>query len=150
VWVRIQRRRRVHHLVALALALTAGGVGGVLARAGLADAPAPVEVRVDLGSPRRADGSASLRARWQVRWAGGEVRVYRNALGAVLRCPGAAACALHPGGGVVSLVVDVPGEYRAVVFSRPLASSGATMQEDLTRARARGDPVEISSSLVVY
>ena len=45
---------------------------------------------------------------------------------------------------------DTPGEYRAVVFSRPAPTSGKTMQEDLARARARGDPVEISPSIVVY
>ncbi|HET9156292.1 MAG TPA: hypothetical protein VFN91_06470 [Myxococcaceae bacterium] len=150
VWVRIQRRRRTHRLAAGVLALAAGGVGALLARAGLVDARAPVEVRVDLGSPRRVDGSAPLHARWQIRYTGGELRVYRNALGAVLRCPGATECMLTAGGGAVALVADAPGEYRAVVFSRPLAASGATMQEDLAGARARGDPVEISSSLVVY
>jgi len=150
VWVRIQRRRRKHRLASLVLALTAGGVGALLARAGLVDAPAPVEVRVDLTSPRRVDGSAPLHARWQISYTGSELRVYRNALGAVLRCPGAVGCALTAGGGTVALVADDPGEYRAVVFSRPPAASGGTLQEDLAGARARGDPVDISSSLVVY
>jgi len=76
--------------------------------------------------------------------------VYRNALGAVVRCPGSAECAVTAGGGAMSLMLDVPGEYRAVTFSRPASARGATMQEDLATARARGDRVEISASVVVY
>ncbi len=150
VWVRIQRRRRNQRLAALALSLTAAGAGALLARARLVDAPGPVQVRADLDDPLRADGSAPLHARWRISYTGAELRVYRNALGAALRCPGAAACTLTPVGGAVPVAADAPGEYRAVVFSRPVPTSGATMQEDLAGARARGDPVEISSSLVVY
>jgi hypothetical protein len=150
VWVRIQRRRRTHRLAALALTLTAAGAGAFLARTRLAEAPVPVQVGADLESPLRTDGSAPLHARWQVRYAGAELRVYRNALGAVLRCPGSPECMLTPGGGALTFITHTAGEYRAVVFSRPVAVSGATMQEDLAAARARNDGVEISPSLVVY
>ena len=150
VWGRIQRRRRNYRLAALALALTAAGAGALLARGRLVDAAAPVQIRADLSSPLRADGSASLHARWQISYVGAELRVYRNALGAALRCPGVAECDLTPGGGTAAFVADAPGEYRAVVFSRPVAGAGATMQEDLAAARARGEPVETSTSLVVY
>jgi hypothetical protein len=148
VWVRIQRRRRTHRLVALALTLTAGAAGAVLARARLVERP--VQVRTDLETPLRTDGSAPLHARWQVRYTGAELRVYRNALGAVLRCPGSPQCMLTPGGGSVTFVADMAGEYRALAFPRPVPVSGATMQEDLAAARARSDRVEISPSLVVY
>jgi hypothetical protein len=150
VWVRIQRRRRNHRLIALVLTLAGAGAGALLARARLADAPVPIQVLADLERPLRADGSAPLHARWQVRYAGAELRVYRNALGAVLRCPGSPECILTPRGGAVTFVADSPGEYRAVVFTRPVPASGATMQEDLAGARARGDRFEISPSLVVY
>jgi len=130
--------------------LAAGAAGAFWARARLVEAPAPLEVRADLQQPLRADGSAPLHARWQVRYAGAELRVYRNALGAVLRCPGSPECLLTKGGGAVTVVADAAGEYRAVVFSRPLPASGGTMQEDVAGARARGERVEISPSLVVY
>ncbi len=74
--------------------------------------------------------------------------MYRNALGAVLRCPGPPACAGTRGGGVADVLLEAPGEYRAVVFSRRLPDPGATMQDDLALARARGDRVEVSPSLV--
>ena len=76
--------------------------------------------------------------------------MYRNALGAVLRCPGAPECTGTRGGGVAEVLMDAPGEYRAVGFSRSLPGPGATMQEDLALARARGDRVEVSPLLVVY
>ena len=113
-------------------------------------ASATVRVQAALQSSLRADGSAPLHVRWRVAYDGAELRVYRNALGAVLRCPGAPECTVTTGGGAVTLPVDVAGEYRAVVFSRPVPGRGATMQQDLAAARARGDRVEISSSLVVY
>ena len=50
----------------------------------------------------------------------------------------------------MTLPVDVAGEYRAVTFSRPASARSATMQEDLAAARAGGDRVEISASVVVY
>lgn len=150
VWVRIQRQRRTHRLVALALTLTAAAAGAILARERLVESAAPVKVRAALETPLRTDGSAPLHARWQVRYVAAELRVYRNALGAVLRCPGSPECVLTPGGGAVTFVADTAGEYRAVVFSRAVGASGATMQEDLTGARGRSDRVEISPSLVVY
>jgi len=150
VWVRIQRRRRHHRLGLLAVALAAAVAGALLATPGLIGAPATVQIRAQLQSPLRADGSAHLPARWQVSYDGSELRVYRNALGVALRCPGATECSLTPGGGAVTFRADTPGEYRAVVFSRPAPTSGKTMQEDLAGARARGDPVEISPSLIVY
>ena len=150
VWIRIQRKRRTHRRVAVTLTLMAAIAGALVARARLVESPVPVQVRADLGSPLRADGSAPLHARWQLRYAGAELRVYRNALGTVLRCPGSPECMLTPGGGAVTFVADTAGEYRAVVFSRPVGASGATMQEDVTGARARSDRIEISPSLVVY
>ena len=150
VWVRIQRRRRYRRLGVLVLALAAGGGGALVARHQVLDAPATVRLTAALQSPLRADGSAPLHARWQVIYEGAELRVYRNALGAVVRCPGSAECAVTAGGGAMSLMLDVPGEYRAVTFSRPASARGATMQEDLATARARGDRVEISASVVVY
>jgi hypothetical protein len=150
VWIRIQRRRGNHCLGALALVLAAVGAGALLARARRVDASAPVHVRADLEGLLRTDGTAPLEARWQISYAGAELRVYRNALGATLRCPGAPECALASGGGVLTVRLGAPGEYRAVAFSRPVPASFATMQEELAGARARGEPFEISPSLVVY
>jgi hypothetical protein len=121
-----------------------------VARHQLLGASATVRVTAALQSPLRADGSAPLHARWQVAYDGAELRVYRNALGAAVRCPGSPECTLTAGGGAVSLTLDVPGEYRAATFSGPASVRGATMQEDLAAARARGDRVEISASVVVY
>ena len=150
VWVRIQRRRRYRRLGALVLALAAGGGGALVARHHVLGASATVRVTAALESPLRADGSTPLHARWQVAYDGAELRVYRNALGAVVRCPGSAECTVTAGGGAMSLMLDVPGEYRAVTFSRPASARSSTMQEDLAAARARGDRVEISGSVVVY
>jgi len=121
-----------------------------VARHRVLDSPASLRVQVELRTPVRADGSAPLHARWRASYEGAELRVYRNALAAVLRCPGAPECTGTRGGGVADVGVDAPGEYRAVVFSRSLPGPGATMQEDLALARARGDRVEVSSSLVAY
>jgi hypothetical protein len=150
VWVRIQRGRRYRRLGVLFLALAAGAGGALVARRHVPAGSAAVRVTVALQGPLRADGSAPLHARWQVGYDGAELRVYRNALGAALRCPGARECTVTAGGGAVSLPLDAPGEYRAVVFSRPARVPGTTMQEDLAEARTRGDRVEISTSLVVY
>ncbi len=150
VWVRIQRRRRYRRLGVLVLALAAGVGGGLVARHRTLGASATVQVTAALQSPLRADGSAPLHARWQVAYDGAELRVYRNALGAAVRCPGAPECTVTASGGAVRLPLDVPGEYRAVAFSRPASARGATMQEDLAAARARGDRVEVSASVVVY
>ncbi len=150
VWTRIQRRRRYRRLGSLVLAMAAAAGGALVARQRLLDAPATVRVQVELRDALRADGSAPVHARWRATYEGAELRVYRNALGAVLRCPGAPGCTGTPGGGVADVGVDAPGEYRAVVFSRRLPGQGATMQEELALARARGDRVEVSPSLVVY
>jgi len=132
------------------LVLAAAVAGTLVARHRVLGASATVRVQAALQGSLRADGSAPLPARWRIAYDGAELRVYRNALGAVIRCPGAPACAVTAGGGALTLPVEAAGEYRAVVFSRPVPSSGATMQQDLAAARARGDRVEMSSSLVVY
>jgi len=150
VWFRIQRRRRYRRLGVLVLALAAGAGGALVTRRHVLGASATVRVTVALQGPLRTDGSAPLHARWQVAYDGAELRVYRNALGAALRCPGARECTVRAGGGAVSLPLDAPGEYRAVVFSRLASVPDTTMQEDLARARTRGDRVQISTSLVVY
>ncbi|HZJ54938.1 MAG TPA: hypothetical protein VFD38_12430 [Myxococcaceae bacterium] len=150
VWVRIQRRRRSRRLRLLAIAVAAACVGALLARRGARDAPPPVQLHVQLESPGRTDGSAPPGARWRVRYAGAELRVYRNALGMVLRCPGHPDCSATPNGGAATMTLDGPGDYRAVVFSRPPPGGGGTLQEDLLTARARGELVELSPSLVVY
>jgi hypothetical protein len=111
--------------------------------------PAP-RVQVELETAVRADGSAPLHASWRVAYEGAELRVYRNALGRVRRCPEGPGCVPAPGGGVLTLPLDEAGEYRALVFSRPVSGGGQTLQEDLAGARARGETVEMSPSLVVY
>jgi hypothetical protein len=153
VWGRIQRERRKHRLALgiLTLALAAAATWFVVARRGHPEPPAPVpRVRAELKTAARSDGSAPLHAHWRVAFEGAEVRVYRNALGMVRRCPDGPGCAPGPGGGVLTLPLDEPGEYRALVFSRPLSGGGNTLQGDLAAARARGEAVEMSPSLVVY
>jgi hypothetical protein len=100
-------------------------------------------------TPLRADGSAPVPARWRVEFEGAELRIYRNALGVVHRCPGE-GCTTTARGGVLELPVTAAGEFRALVFSRPVSGSGRTLEEDLSAARARGDAVEMSAPLVAY
>ena len=150
VWTRIQRGRRYRRLGALALGMAAAAGGALVARHHVLDGPAAARVQVELGDALRADGSAPLHARWRATFQGAELRVYRNALGSVLRCPGAPGCTGTRGGGGADVGLDVPGEYRAVVFPRSLPGLGATMQEDLALAHARGDRFEVSGALVVY
>ena len=150
VWVRIQRRRRYQRLGALVFALAAAAGSAFVAGHRVLGASATVRVQAALESSLRADGSAPLHVRWRITYDGAELRVYRNALGAVLRCPGAPECTVTTAGGAVTLPVDLAGEYRAVGFSRPVPGRGASMQQDLAAARARGDRVEVSPSLVVY
>jgi len=153
VWVRIQRQRRKHRLALgmLVLALAAVAVWAGLTRRGVPRPPAPdLRVRAELETAVRADGSAALHAPWRVAFEGAELRVYRNALGMVRRCPGDSGCAPGPAGGVLTLPLDEAGEYRALVFSRQVPGGGHTLQEDLAAARERGEAVEMSPSLVVY
>ena len=153
MWVRIQRQRRKHRLALgmLILALAAAGAWALLERRGHPEQPAPAPgVRAELASAARSDGSAPLHASWRVAFEGAELRVYRNALGMVRRCPEGPGCLPGPGGGVLTLPLDEPGEYRALVFSHPVSGGGQTLQEDLAAARARGEAVEMSPSLVVY
>ena len=152
VWVRIQRRRRRQYrrLTVLVIAVAAAGAGVLVARRGARDASAPVRLHVALESQGRTDGSAPPDARWRLTYEGAELRVYRNALGVVLGCPGHPACTTEGSGGSVTLAPDGPGEYRALVFSHPQGAGGRTLHEDLLSARARGDLVELSPSLVVY
>lgn len=153
MWVRIQRQRRKHRLALgmLILALAALGAWALLERRGHPEPPAPApRFRAELESSARSDGSAPLHAPWRVAFEGAELRVYRNALGMVHRCPEGPGCVPGPGGGVLTLPLDEPGEYRALVFSRPVSGGGQTLQEDLAAARARGETVEMSPSLVVY
>ena len=150
VWVRIQRRRRYRRLAVLIIAVAATGAGVLAARRGTRDASPPVRLHVALEGPGRPDGSAPPDARWHLTYEGAELRVYRNALGVVLGCPGHPACTTDASGGSVTLAADGPGEYRALVFSHPQGGGGRTLQEDLLTARARGDLVELSPSMVVY
>lgn len=150
VWTRIQRRRRHRRLGTVLLGLAAAAGGALVAHHRVLEAPAPLSVQVELRTPLRADGSAPLHARLRATYEGAELRVYRNALAAALRCPGDSECTATRGGGVADVQVEAPGEYRAVVLSRRLPGAGTTMQEDLALARARGDRVEVSASLVVY
>lgn len=150
VWVRIERRRRVHRLGALVLAVMAGGAGAWLTRRSAVDAKAGVGVHAELQGALRPDGSAPLHARWRVSFEGAELRVYRNELGVVHRCPGSPGCTDAAGGGMLTMPLGAPGEYRALVFSRPARGVGPTLRDDLEAARARGEQVEMSASLVAY
>jgi hypothetical protein len=150
VWTRIQRQRRVRQLAAFAVAAAAGWMGGQLVRHRTAPRPAAVRVSVELLGSLRPEGSTSLPALWQVRFAGAELRIYRNALGVVHRCPGSVGCTATPSGGVLTLPLDEAGEYRALVFSRPDPGDGSTLQRDLEAARRRGDQVGMSPPLIAY
>jgi len=148
VWVRIQRRRRIHRLGALALVVAAIAGAWVLVR----PRPSP-SIRVRLATrvetPLRADGSVAVPGRWRVDFEGAELRVYRNALAMVHRCPGT-GCTTTEGGGALELPLAAAGEFRAVVFSSPSSGSGRTLAEDLSVARAGGHEFEMSAPLVAY
>jgi hypothetical protein len=149
VWVRIQRRRKARRLGLVAAAVAALAGASVLAPR-LRGAPPPqVRLAATVESPLRADGSAPVPARWRVEFEGAELRVYRNALGVVHRCPGE-GCTTTARGGALELPLATAGEYRALVFSRPVPGGGRTLEEDLSAARARGDAVEMSPALVAY
>ena len=150
MWVRIQRRRRYRRLAFLFIAIAVACAGAFVARRGAGEVSPPVRLDVALESAGRTDGSAPPDARWRLTYQGAELRVYRNALGVVLGCPGHPACTANASGGSATLTPEGPGEYRALVFSRPQPGGGRTLQEDLLTARARGDQVELSRSLLVY
>jgi hypothetical protein len=150
VWVRIQRQRRNHRLGAFVLAVAAiVGAGLLLVVRPGASRSTRVRLTTRVETPLRADGSAPVPGRWRVEFEGAELRVYRNALGVVHRCPGE-GCVATARGGALDLPVGAAGEYRALVFSRPSSGSGRTLGEDLAAARARGDAVEMSAPLVAY
>ena len=67
------------------------------------------------------------------RYEGTELRVYRDALGHGASLPGSPGCTRTDRGGALELQVDTPGEYRAVVFSRPRPPA-ASLQSDLAAA----------------
>jgi hypothetical protein len=150
VWVRIQRRRRYRRLALLVIAVVAACAGALVARQRRQEVSQPVGLQVALESRGRRDGSAPPDARWRLTYRGAELRVYRNALGVVLVCPAHPACAASTGGGSATLAPAGPGEYRALVFSRPQDGGGRMLQEDLLTARARSDQVELSRPMVVY
>lgn len=150
VWVRIQCRRRARRLGVTALAAVVASIGLVVARRQATPAPGPVRVDAVLEGPARSDGSAPVPAVWRLHFEGAELRVYRNALGVVHRCPGSVGCARSGRGGTLALPVDTAGEYRALVFSGPGAGDGLTLQGDLAASRARGHRVEMSPALVAY
>jgi hypothetical protein len=150
VWFRIQRRRRSRRLALLALGVLAIGLG-ILAFRRPAPAPATaVRISATLDRPLRADGSAPLGSVWRIRFEGKELRVYRNALGVVHRCPGSPGCTPSERGGALDLPLATAGQYRALVFSRPGAGDGQTMLGDLQAATAHATGVEISPPIVAY
>ncbi|HUM10994.1 MAG TPA: hypothetical protein VLT82_08615 [Myxococcaceae bacterium] len=149
VWVRIQRSRRNRRLgLMLAAALAVGGA--VVSRRNVQDQRGPVRVNAALEGSLRPDGSAPAHALWRLTFEGAELRVYRNALGALHRCPGSPGCIRTEQGGTLTVPLDGPGEYRAVVFSSPLSGGGRTLHQDLTAAGDRDEPVEMSPALVAY
>ena len=150
VWVRIQRQRRIHRLGAVLLAAAAAAGGGLLARNRSAPDGPRVGVATRLLGTTRADGSAALPATWHVNFEGAELRIYRNALGVLHRCPGSAACSGEGRRGTLELPVVAAGEYRAVVFAAASPGDGRTLEGDVTAARQRGEAVEMSSPLVAY
>ncbi|HVP60823.1 MAG TPA: hypothetical protein VMT11_09710 [Myxococcaceae bacterium] len=150
VWVRIQRSRRNRRLGALTLAAALGVGGALVAGRRAPDTPGPVWVSAALDGTLRPDGSAPLHGLWRLTFEGAELRVYRNALGVVERCPGSPGCTRTEQGGTLALPVGGPGEYRAVVFSSPLSGGGRTLHEDIAAAHDRGAPVEMSPALVAY
>src|SRR5262249_2234052 len=150
VWTRIERRRRIRRLEALVLAAVSlwGGVQIVHHRT--APSSAPVRVGVELLGTLRPDGSSALPGVWQGRFEGAELRIYRNAMGMVHRCPGSAGCTAAEGGGALALRVQTAGEYRALVFSRAEPGDGLSLLGDLEAARRRGDRVGMSAPLIAY
>lgn len=150
VWHRILRRRQARRLGALAFAVAAAG--GIVLVAWRRDRTeeVPARLSVELEGRRRPDGSTPPLAVWRLRYEGSELRVYRDALRVIQRCPGSPACTGSERGGTLALRLEAAGEYRAVAFSRPSAADGLTLQGDLTAARREGGTVQMSAPLVVY
>ena len=150
MWFRIQRRRRYRRFALLAFGALAIGLGFLSFR-GPAPAPAAaVSISAALDRPLRKDGSAPLGSVWHIRFEGRELRVYRNALGVVHRCPGSPGCTKSERGGALDLPLAAAGEYRALVFSRPGPGDGQTMLGDLQAATAHATGVEFSPPIVAY
>lgn len=150
MWVRIARKRRRRALGLLSLAAAAACGGAVVARFRASPRPVPARIATALDGSPRPDGSAALPAVWRLRFQGAELRVYRNALGVVHRCPGSPGCRSAVRGGTLDLTVNAAGEYRALTFSRPFPGDGGTLHGDLAAASERGDEVVMSSPLVAY
>jgi hypothetical protein len=150
VWVRIQRRRRSRRLGLLALLVVATGLGVLASRRTAPAPPGRLRISATLDRPLRADGSAPLASVWRIRFEGKELRVYRNALAVVHRCPGSAGCTSSERGGTLDLPLAAAGEYRALVFSRPGAGDGQTLLGDLQAATVHAAQVEISPPVVAY
>jgi hypothetical protein len=150
VWVRIQRRRRAQRLGILTLVVVGVAVAVLVSRRHPPSVSGPVRISAGLDRPLRPDGSAPLAAVWRVRFEGKELRVYRNALGAVHRCPGSPGCTPDGRGGTLELPLAAAGEYRALVFAGAGVGDGQSLQGDLQAAAARGNAVEISPPVVAY
>ncbi len=150
VWGRILRRQRARRLGALAFAavVLCGVCLVVLARSG-PESAAP-RVSVALEGLLRLDGSTPVHAVWQISYQGNELRVYRDDLGVLHRCPGFTGCTRTERGGTLELKVDAPGEYRVLVLGRPSTAPGLSLEGDLMAARQRGDPVALSMPLIAY
>jgi len=150
VWVRIQHQRRNRHVAVLVVTAAVSVAGALAVVPRVPEKPRPLRVSAVVHGTVRPDGSAPLHTQWQLTFEGAELRVYRNALGAVHRCPGSPGCIPSGPGGRFVVPVDTPGEYRALVFSRSLSGDGGTLEEDFAAARARSQPAEMSPSLLAY
>jgi len=106
-------------------------------------------VGTEIEGARRRDGSVPLQTVWNIRFEGAELRVYRDEV-EVQRCPGAAGCTRTDRGGTLALGIDAPGEYRALAFTRPCATSGTALRRDLALAEEGENSVQMSSSLIAY
>jgi hypothetical protein len=137
--------------VAVALAVGTGGAGALIwhlaGGQAVRGSAARVEARVD--GPLRPDGSAEPGRVWRLAFEGAELRVYRNGLRWGERCPGGSGCTGGPRQ-ELRLPLDGAGEYRAAAFSPGPGDDGATLRDDVTRARTRGVAVALSDPLIVY
>ena len=111
--------------------------------------PSRALVSTELEGARRPDGSAPLQTVWNIRFDGAELRIYRDEV-EVQRCPGAADCTRTERGGTLALRIDGPGEYRALAFTRPSATSGTALRRELALAAEDENSVQMSSPLIAY